>query len=280
MALFFGDRGAVGRIPYLVPVTWDGDEPRVGVDGKAPETLEIKREPNSIQLGNLVQSDTFDRSPDLLETLRKNAQEPKIKYEPSAFPLAWQWNHYPDNKNWSLHDRPGWLRLTSSRVDDNLQFTRNILTQRVFGPECSAVVKLDASALRNGDRAGLTVFQRKYGCVGVEKRQDKLFIVQREAIPSGRNLQDDDSVANEEVEVEGDEVEFYFKIACNFQSQQDLAWFYWSLDGREWKPIGKQLHMVYTLPHFMGYRFGLYMQATEQESGYVDFDEYLVEPRL
>ncbi|XHR97133.1 hypothetical protein ACFJIV_11050 [Mucilaginibacter sp. UC70_90] len=30
--------------------------------------------------------------------------------------------------------------------------------------------------------------------------------------------------------------------------------------------------MVYTLPHFMGYRFGLFNYATRQSGGYVDFD--------
>lgn len=37
-ALLFGDRGAVGRIPYLVPVTWEDGWPVFGLDGGSPQT--------------------------------------------------------------------------------------------------------------------------------------------------------------------------------------------------------------------------------------------------
>jgi len=48
--------------------------------------------------------------------------------------------------------------------------------------------------------------------------------------------------------------------------------FFYSLDGKIWKRIGSQLKMEYTLPHFMGYRFGLFNYATKTPGGYVDFD--------
>ena len=35
----FRDSGAVGRIPWLVPVQWQNDWPVIGVNGKAPQTL-------------------------------------------------------------------------------------------------------------------------------------------------------------------------------------------------------------------------------------------------
>jgi hypothetical protein len=34
--------------------------------------------------------------------------------------------------------------------------------------------------------------------------------------------------------------------------------------------------MVYTVPQFMGYRFGLFNYATEKPGGYVDFDYYRI----
>ena len=39
-ALLFQDHGAVGRIPFLVPVTWEDGWPVLGVDGKVPTKLE------------------------------------------------------------------------------------------------------------------------------------------------------------------------------------------------------------------------------------------------
>ena len=39
--MLFQDHGSVGRIPVLVPVTWENGWPMMGVNGKAPVTLEI-----------------------------------------------------------------------------------------------------------------------------------------------------------------------------------------------------------------------------------------------
>ena len=44
------DNGAVGRIPYLVPVSWEDGWPILGVDGKVPDTLDlpVKRIPTIV----------------------------------------------------------------------------------------------------------------------------------------------------------------------------------------------------------------------------------------
>jgi hypothetical protein len=38
--------------------------------------------------------------------------------------------------------------------------------------------------------------------------------------------------------------------------------------------------MEYTLPHFMGYRFGLFHFATQTEGGHVDFDFFRVSDKI
>ena len=38
--------------------------------------------------------------------------------------------------------------------------------------------------------------------------------------------------------------------------------------------------MTYTLPHFMGYRFGLFNYATKTAGGFVDFDYFRVSDRI
>ena len=50
----------------------------------------------------------------------------------------------------------------------------------------------------------------------------------------------------------------YFKATCDFKEIKDIALFYYSLDGKKWHTIGDLMKMPYTLPHFMGYRFGLF----------------------
>ena len=52
--------------------------------------------------------------------------------------------------------------------------------------------------------------------------------------------------------------------------------FFYSLDGKNWIAAGTTLNMTYTLPHFMGYRFGLFNYATKQTGGFADFDWFKI----
>lgn len=272
VAYLFQDSGAVGRIPYLIPVKWENDWPILGINGKAPQTLPIIREGKP--LGNIVTSDEFDRATELLERLDTKLKK-EIDYERDAFPLAWQWNHAPDSRYWSLSKRPGWLRLTASRTDSALQQARNMLTQRTFGPTSSASTALDFSGLNEGDFAGITSFQRFYGFVGVTKRNGKYYVVQAETDPAD-NPQHDGIKENELIELPDDSSIVFLRIDCNFIDRKDDAFFYWSADGITWNAIGSKLHMRYTIPYFIGYRFGLFHYATQAPGGKADFDYYRI----
>jgi hypothetical protein len=46
-------------------------------------------------------------------------------------------------------------------------------------------------------------------------------------------------------------------------NEKDLSWFYYVLDEISWISMGSQLKMEYSMPHFMGYRFGLFNYATK-----------------
>ena len=73
-----------------------------------------------------------------------------------------------------------------------------------------------------------------------------------------------------------DQENVHFRIDCDFDT--DKAYFYYSLNGKEWQHIGKPLQMIYTFTkHFMGYRFGLFNYATQEAGGYVDFDYYRID---
>ena len=135
-AYLFRDFGAVGRIPYLVPVKWENGWPVIGENGKVPETLDLPASKGLIP--GIVASDEFTRKPGT-----------------SALPLVWQWNHNPDNKLWSVTQRKGYLRLTTGRIDSTLLLARNTLTQRTIGPVCTGVTSIDVSHMKDGDFAGL-----------------------------------------------------------------------------------------------------------------------------
>lgn len=246
----FRDFGSVGRIPYLVPVSWENGWPVLGVNGKVPETLELPLSKGLIP--GIVASDEFDR--------KKDSQ---------ALPLVWQWNHNPDHACWSLSKRPGFLRLTTSRVDTNILLARNTLTQRTIGPKSTAITLIDISNMKAGDQAGLMLLQRKFGWVGVKQAGAKKMVV----MVSAQN-----GTVNGE-EVPAGQQTIYLKATCDFDNRTDKGYFFYSFDGKTWKPVGGPLQMSYTLPHFIGYRFALFNYATESAGGYVDFDYFRIEAK-
>ncbi len=247
-AYLFQDHGAVGRVPFLIPAKWEDGWPVLGEEGKTPMTLNIPSGKEG--LATITASDEFERRPDA-----------------PSLPLAWQWNHNPDNRHWSLTARPGWLRLTTGRTESDLCRARNSLTQRTFGPQCSGVTKLDASGMKDGDVAGLSAFQRKYGFVAVKASETGKSLVMTSA-------ENGEPVENESIPLKQDVV--YLRVDCDFRDRADKAYFYYRLDGKAWTKIGKPLKMDYTLPHFMGYRFALFNFAAKTAEGYADFDYFHV----
>ena len=250
-AYLFRDYGSVGRIPYLVPVVWENGWPVLGTNGKVPETLTLKGSKGLIP--GIVASDEFDRN----------------KGE-RVLPLVWQWNHNPDNEHWSLNQREGYLRIITGRVDSTFVNARNTLTQRTIGPECSGSTSIDVSNMKEGDFAGLALLQRRYGLVGVKYENGKKAVVMISA-------ESEKPVELQRVSLTQNKI--YLKAQCNFRDLIDTAIFFYSLDGKSWTQIGSQLQMAYTLPHFMGYRFGLFNYATKATGGFADFDFFRIEDR-
>lgn len=251
-AYLFRDFGGVGRIPYLVPVTWEAGWPVLGNNGKVPETLDLPASNGLIP--GLVASDEFTRK----------------KGDP-ALPLVWQWNHNPDNSLWSVTDRKGFLRLKTGRTDTSFVLARNTLTQRTIGPSSTGSTTLDVSHLKPGDFAGLCLLQKNYGLIGVKADADSKAIVMVSA-SSGKPV--------EVQRVPLSQQTVYLKAECDFRNRKDTAHFFYSLDGQTWLPLGDALKMPYTLPHFMGYRFGLFTYATQQAGGYADFDYFRIKNSL
>lgn len=249
-AFLFGDRGAVGRIPYLVPVSWKDGWPVFGVEDESgsrivPEVLDIPVAGEGVK--GIVTSDEFSGT---------------------TLPLAWQWNHNPDNRYWSLTARPGFMRLTAGYISTDFLGAKNTLTQRTFGPQSSAHIRMEFSGMRDGDVAGLGLLQRHYGYLAVKQVDGKRILV-------SVNAEGDAPQETTITSLDGDAI--HLRATGDFADQKDLAYFSYSLDGVNWQSVDQPLRMKYTLPHFMGYRFSLFNFATKQTGGYVDFDYYRIE---
>lgn len=242
-AMLFRDSGPVGRIPYLVPMKWENGWP-VAENGSAPETLNL---PNETAVGyNLVTSDDFTSD---------------------ALALEWQWNHNPDNKNWSLKANPGNLRITTSRVDSRIVTAKNTLTQRTFGPKCSGRILLDGAHMKDGDIAGLVALQDKKGFVGLTKENGNYKVVMFEGDKDSESQKASAPFASSKI---------YLRIDFDLPRDKGTASFYYSENGNSWTKIGSDVSLEYSLGMFVGYRFGLFNYATKTAGGYVDFDWFKI----
>ncbi|WP_442795673.1 glycoside hydrolase family 43 protein [Pelobium manganitolerans] len=251
-AYLFRDNGAVGRIPYLVPVKWEDGWPVLGVNGKVPQYLDLPA--NKSLIPGIVNSDDFSR-----------------KKTDADLPLVWQWNHNPDNSLWSVKARKGYLRLKTGAVTNDFLLARNSLTQRTIGPVSSGTTSIDVSNMKDGDFAGLGLLQKNYGLVGVKVHGGTKNIVMVNA-----------STGNPEQvsEIPLQQKTIFFKATCDFRNRKDTADFYYSLDGKNWEKIGTPLKMAYTIPQFIGYRFTLFNFATKAAGGFADFDFFQISDKM
>ncbi|WP_157276471.1 family 43 glycosylhydrolase [Paenibacillus sp. Soil766] len=262
--VLFQDYGSVGRIPYIVPMTWSQDGwPIFGDvnDTEIPAALSK----------SWVSSDNFDQRTDKVAAYHTAVASGENDDNGSNLSLVWQWNHNPDNRFWSLTDRTGYLRLKTGQTSTDILNARNSLTQRTFGPESSGTIALDVSNMKDGDYAGIAAFQKNYGYVGVKMSGNTKSVIMVNG-SSGSPVELASIPLNQNT--------VYLRTELDFKNRTDKAYFYFSLDGQRWASIGNTLQMSYTLPHFMGYRFALFNYATKTTGGYVDFDYFKLDDKL
>ena len=244
-ALLFRDSGPVGRMSHLVPMVWkDGWPEPEGGTKKAPSTLNLPESP--LPGYGMVTSDDF---------------------ETEELALEWQFNHNPDNKNWSLTANPGHYRITTSRTDSRVQNAKNTLTMRTFGPKCSGRTLVDGSGMKDGDIAGLVALQDDKGFVALAKDGGSYKVV----MYSGNEKGDSQKAS---VPITGSKV--YLRVDFDLPIDRGTASFYYSTDGASWTKIGDNVGLSYSLHMFVGYRFGLFNFATKTAGGYADFDWFKI----
>lgn len=230
-------------------------------------------------------------------------QPAEIAFNGSRLDKVWEWNHAPDNRNWSLTDRDGWLRLTTPNVLTGtyvwdklsgtpeltyLEEARNTLSQRVFGPTGSVETTLDISGLKAGDTAGLAMYGRGFSYLGVRKVDgvNTVGVVNRvspyattfdqaavEAFLPGTTA----SLGSSTV------VHLKADLELNNPTGQGWTTFYYSLDGQTWTKLGNRVGpqtLDGTLAHFMGHRWGLFNYAIQSAGGHVDVDNFLLSDKL
>ena len=262
--ILFKDAGAIGRDPYLEPVTWTDGWPVIGKNGR-----------------DVSESGTGYVKPNVGIGWPKTYLPTNDPFVGNGMDKQWEWNHNPDNNAWSKQG--GWLRLNTTGITNDLMQARNSLTQRIhcFSPANTASTKVENSYgtikmavgnMKDGDIAGLAVFQDPYAMIAI--RQDEG--VRR--LYSKRSDYEDWGNITEAQEILGDTIDadtIYLRALVNYG--KNTANFYYSTDNSKWTKFGVELNMRFTLKIFVGQRFYLFNYATKENGGYVDIDWFSTE---
>lgn len=243
------------RVPYLLPVTFNGGWPRVAM---MVANIDNLTKPVGAPLHNtprLVTNDAFRHY---------------------LLGKQWQWNHNPDAGRWSLVERAGFLRLHTATVTNNLYEARNTLTQRIIGYHADkahnyGTVALDISHMTDGDHAGLAIFQDPLAGIGVKMEGGKKLIYHYSASLTGKN----GIVETDFNEINGDVV--YLRAIVSLEGVS-TAEFYYSNDNTTYYKVGPAFELPYDLSVFIGNRFAIFNYATKALGGYVDVDWFSTEP--
>jgi beta-xylosidase len=253
--MIFQDRSAVGRVLTLMPCRWIDGWPMLGdANGKVPEVMPMPN--NNGKITPLVISDDFNCS--------------KLK-------INWQWNHNPIDSAWSLTQHKGYMRLKTSRIADNIFLAPNTLSQRMEGPRCSAIVSIDVSHMKNGDRAGLAAFNGDSGLLTISKDGNKRHLTMQTAVA---NISDKDKKVesvdiSNKAQVNLSTKKIFLRIDADFRPGRDIATFYYSTNEKNWNKIGVDFKMKYDFTRlFMGTRYAIFNYATQKAGGYIDVDYF------
>ena len=260
-AVLFQDSGAVGRIPVLVPVSWEQGRPVFGEEGRIPERFELVSTRPGYAYRPLVESDDF-----------------RGELKP-----CWQFNHEPD-RSLILHDREqGIWRVRTDKVCGSLTQAKNTVTQRMAWPGCAGEVTVDGSGLNEGDYAGICALQGCFGFIGLTRREGRLhLVVQCMGTEDGSMAPAAEGKLRELTLLSPEESVVRLKLEADFEEMRDKAFFYYKRIGEEGDPgfakwvmadCGHKLR--FRLDHFTGCRFGLTVFSTKEAGGSADFSDFV-----
>lgn len=173
-----------------------------------------------------------------------------------GFKSLWQFNHEPDLSLIRRDEEKGEVYVRTAKLTDKVTQAKNMLTQRTLGPLCSAEVTVDASRLKEGDTAGLMLLQGKYSYVGITVKDGTYYAVMDAAGETREEIPADDKIR--------------LRAECDFTDGKDEVRYF--TNGRA---IGEPFHMEFTLEHFTGARFALFVYSKKEAGGEAGFSDFV-----
>ena len=237
-ALLMMDFHSIGRTVTLAPITWKDGWPMLGLEGNLGRAPRTWMKPNVAAGADCKPHAPYDRSDDFNYSLTSNNSPLTSK----KLKPIWQWNHNPDDSKWST------------------------LTQRVIGPTSIATVELFTKGMKDGDVAGLGNINVPCSWIGIVKQGNNLIL---RCYQQATN----DTV---DVPVGISDGKIFLRMTGDYDN--DLATYFYSLDGHKFQPLGKPMELSYQLITFQGSRHALFaFNHKGQKGGYAEFDNFTVE---
>jgi len=239
--IHFQSRGGHGRIDSLEPVRWEDDWPIIG---DAPAGATVGQPVSTWPIPNHPGKDS-DQRPQTSDEFSEKVLGPQ-----------WEWNHNPVDADWSLTARRGYLRLKPGFAT-NLLSARNTLTQTMQDESFEFTSRLDVSGMKDGDHAGIAMFEQAASGVQVVQTGEKRslsFFHTRDRVEGPTHLPG--SVVMLRVHVEGDTATYFYSLD----------------DGRSFQQIASPVRIGFSW--WKGARPSLFAYTTAQtpDAGHVDFD--------
>ncbi|MCB0751625.1 MAG: xylan 1,4-beta-xylosidase, partial [Ignavibacteriae bacterium] len=150
------------------------------------------------------------------------------------------------------------------------------LTQRMFAYYSDTLASVGTTELnfknmKDGDIAGLAVFQDPYAYIGIKKIKNKKYVIM---VNNGKMI-DSSEVKVDKIYLKANAI--YGTGAAdiftgNAPAGTGSALFSYSVDNKNFTKIGDELKMRFSLKIFTGNKFCLFNYATKELGGYVDFN--------
>ena len=269
--LHFQDKGPYGRVVHLQPMEWlENGWPVIGVDPDGD--------------GRGVPVTTY-RKPNVGATYAKETPQESDEFDSTELGKQWQWKDNPSALWYFCDANAGKLRLFSHAMPQNGQLydSPNLLLQKLPAHDFTVTTLVQFHPRRDGkfygmERAGLCAMGYNYGTIGLQSRQDGIYLVQTECYKANKN--------GKEAEVEAikltDGTEpIYLRMNVRYtgpakpRDKADYkaeASFLYSTDGKKFIPMGRPVKL--DVGHWIGSKFGLYCTRdfVSNDSGWMDID--------
>jgi beta-xylosidase len=272
--IHFQDKGPYGRVTHLQPMKWNEDGwPVIGVDSDGDGC------------GEPVM--TY-KKPNVGKTYPKATPAESDEFDSTELGLQWQWHGNP-KALWSYCDaKSSLLRLYSYYTPGmkSLYDVPNLLLQKFPTENFTATAKVKFSPrIKNGkqqagERAGLIIMGYSYATIGLESREDGIYLVQSDCVKANKGATE---TAVDSLKLNTDELYLQVRVKrvgvktpTKKEEYKCECEFYYSLDGKKFKSFGRTFNA--SEGHWIGAKIGLYCVRDwdSNDSGWLDVDWFRI----